>query len=379
MTDTIYDRLGTKPAINARGIYTDLGGSSLAPSVWAAMADANRYFVDISELLETSGQIIANLVGAEAARVTPGASAAIVLGIAGCMTGDDGAKMEQLPDTTGMPNEVLIQRWHRYKYDRLVPFTGARLIEVGGDAGTTVEQLAAVIGPKTAALFFPAHLDGIEGTVPLAEFVAVGKRRNVPVLVDAAYLNYPIEMMRDLIATGADLTCFSAKYFGGPNTGGFICGRRDLVDTVAGVDFTRYESGEHRIYGRPFKLDRQMIVAVVVAFQEWVNLDHDARLEGWERKVQTIQRRLRDIPSVELIPMSFTMAETLEPEPINCLHIRVDPQSGKTAAQVESALRAGNPTILTHLRDDSIIVVVETLADGDEETVAGRLRDALVS
>src|SRR4051794_36885995 len=131
MGSTIYDVLGTKPVINARGIYTDLGGSILSPRVWAAAEEANRSFVNMVDLLDRTGQIIAGLVSAEAARVTPGASAAIALGIAACMTGIDGQKMERLPNTDGMKNEVLIQRRHRYKYDRMVRMTGATLREVG--------------------------------------------------------------------------------------------------------------------------------------------------------------------------------------------------------------------------------------------------------
>ena len=86
----------------------DISGSSLSPTVWAAMAEANRYFVDMPALLERSGRIIADLVGAEAARITPGASAALVLGAAACLAGTDGEKSERLLNTTGMPHEVLI-------------------------------------------------------------------------------------------------------------------------------------------------------------------------------------------------------------------------------------------------------------------------------
>jgi D-glucosaminate-6-phosphate ammonia-lyase len=141
MTATIYDALGSKPVVNARGVYTDLGGSVLSPRVMAAVEDANRSFVDMVDLLDKTGRTIARLVGSEAARVTPGASAAIALGIAACMTGTDGQKMERLPNTDGMKNEVLIQQRHRYKYDRMVRMTGATPVAVGDDNGTTARQL----------------------------------------------------------------------------------------------------------------------------------------------------------------------------------------------------------------------------------------------
>src|SRR6185369_12378958 len=122
---SIFAKLGVKPVINACGIYTDLGGSRLSPTVWAAMEEMNRHFVRMPDLLDQSGRIIAELLGAESARVTPGAAAAIALGTCACMTGMDSAAWERLPDTTGVKNEVLIQRGHRYKYDRQVSMTGA--------------------------------------------------------------------------------------------------------------------------------------------------------------------------------------------------------------------------------------------------------------
>jgi D-glucosaminate-6-phosphate ammonia-lyase len=377
MASTIYDVLGTKPVINARGIYTDLGGSILSPQVWAAVEEANHSFVDMVSLLDQTGKIIAQLVGTEAARVTPGASAAIALGIAACMTGTDGEKMERLPSTDGMKNAVLIQRRHRYKYDRMVRMTGATLATVGDETGTTEEHLEAAIGPRTAAIFIPAHLDGIAGSVSLARVTQMGRRHGIPVFVDAAYLNFPVDRLRSFTDQGADLVCFSAKYFGGPNAGGFIAGRVDLIDAVAGVDFTRFESGDHLIFGRPFKLDRQTVVAVVVALQEWMTMDHPARFADYARKVGAIRRGLEDLPGISLSPMNFTMEETLEPEPVNCLVVRVDPASGATAREIELALRSGNPAVLVHLRDETLIVDVEMVRDGDPEVIVNRFRSAL--
>ena len=90
MTSSIFDRLGVKPVINASGIYTDLGGSKLSPQLWADLTQLNEYYVRIPELLEKTGASIARLIGTQAARVTPGASAAIALSVAACMTGEDG-------------------------------------------------------------------------------------------------------------------------------------------------------------------------------------------------------------------------------------------------------------------------------------------------
>jgi L-seryl-tRNA(Ser) seleniumtransferase len=377
MSSTIYDQLGTKPVINALGIYTDLGGSILSPAVWSAMEQANQSFVSMVDLLDKTGMLIADLVGAEAARVTPGAAAAIALGTAACLTGTDGTRMELLPETGGMKSEVLIQRRHRYKYDRCARMVGARLVEVGDEAGTTRAQFEAALGPQTAAILFPAHLGAAPGTIPLAEVAAIARPGGVPTLVDAAYMNYPVEIMSSFTAAGADLVCFSAKYFGGPNAGGFICGRPDLIEAVAGVDFTRFESGRYRIYGRPFKLDRQIVVGVVAALREWLSMDHAARFAGYRRMVDTMSEALSSVRGLEFTPLCFTMQETLEPEPVNCLRVRIGPATGTTAQAVAEALHAGNPGVLVHLDGDALIVDVEVLRPGDDAYIAEQLRRIL--
>ena len=371
----VYELLGMTPGINARGTYTDLGGSSITPSVWAAMSEANLHFAEFRPLLDAAGVAIAELMGTEAARVTPGASAAIALGVAACMTGTDGSKMEQLPDTTGMPDEVVIQRQHRYRYDRMVRMTGARLVEVGTETETTPDELESAIGPQTAAVFFPAHLDGVDGTVSLEKTVRITQEHGVPTLVDAAYLNYPPELMRSFTGLGADLVIFSAKYFRGPNAGGFICGRRQLIDAVAGVDFTGFESGPYLIFGRPFKLDRWTVVAVVLALKEWLTRDHAGRWDDYRRAIETIQGRLPVHDWLEATPMHFTMEEdVVANRPPNCLVVRIDPSGGTSAERVYAGLLAGNPAVFAHLRGNELIVDVEEVSDDHAAVLAERLR-----
>ena len=373
----IFRRLGARPVINACGVYTDLGGSILSPTVWAAMEEANRSFVGMAELLETTGRRVAELVGAEAARVTPGASAAIALGTAACMTGMDGNAWERLPDTTDlMKTEAVLQHSHRYKYDRCARLAGARLVDAGDADGTSVKQLRAALGPRTAMVLFAAHLEDKRGTVGLKDTLAIAGQQNVPTLVDAAYSNFPTHRMGTFTASGADLVCFSAKYFGGPNGGGFLCGRRHLIDAVAGVDFVGFESGHYRTFGRAFKLDRQIVVGTVVALEEWLTMDHDARWVGYAKQARELAQRLEGVSGIESQPRYFTMDERLLEEPVNCLAIRPRPH-GRNAQQLADVLAAGEPSIAIAVLDNTLIVVLDCLVKGQEEALAKRLRQEL--
>jgi L-seryl-tRNA(Ser) seleniumtransferase len=363
--------------INACGVYTDLGGSVPSPRVRAAVEEISHSYVSMPELLDASGRILADLVGADAARVTSGAAAGIVFGVSACMTGMDGRRWEQLPDTEGMRNEVVIQFGHKFKYDRCARVPGATLVRAGSEGGTTDRELEAAINGRTAAILFPAHLAKQPNTLALETVATIARRHDLPLLVDAAYQNYPTSVMSTFTRAGADLVCFSAKYFGGPNAGGFIAGRRDLIDAVAGLDFTKFESGDFLTYGRPFKLDRQTIVSVVVALQEWLETDHDQRWAGYTEKVRTIAACVRGAANVMTAPMYFTMDERLESDPVNCLALRFDSGSGKSARSVSDVLASGDPSIRTVILDDVLIIAVDTVLDGQELVIGERLRQAL--
>lgn len=367
-----FHRFSTRPVINACGIYTDLGGIVFSPRVQRAMEAVGGAFVRMTELLDRSGEMIAGLMEAEAARVTTGASGAIALGTAACIAGMDGEVWERLPETGGLKNDVLIHQAHRYKYDRMVRLAGGRLREYSGGK----ESLAAALQPQTAMIMFPAHLAGGGGSASLRETCTLARQRGVPVLVDAAYLNDPPSRMRSFTAAGADLVCFSAKYFWGPNSGGFVCGRRDLIAAVAGLDFTRYESGRYLTFGRPFKLDRHTIVATVVALEEWMEMDHEERWQGYGRKVAAMREQLGGIAGIETAARCFTLEERLEAAPVNCMTISF--AGGLSSADALGAqLAAGDPDIATVIMDGKLVIAVDTLLGDQHRFVASRVRQLL--
>lgn len=372
----VFEKFDVRPVINACGIYTDLGGSVFSPRVWQAMQEINQSFVRMVDLLDRSGEMLASLLGAEAARVVPGASAAITLGTAACIAGRDGHAWEQLPDTSGLKNEVIIQKAHRYKYDRMVRIAGGRLVEVGSENGATLPELQRALGPQTAMVLFPAHLERKCGTIPLPEVSSVAHAHKVPVFVDAAYMNDPPSLMSSFLPRGADLVCFSAKYFWGPNSSGFVGGRRDLIEAVAGIDFTRYESGKYLTFGRPWKMDRHSIVATVAALEEWLAMDHQARWASYREKVDMMRSLLADIPGIRTQQKYFTMDERLLEDPVNCMTVQLRGGAAQVE-QVSTELLAGDPSIATVALDDNLVVAVDTVLADQHLAIAARLQRIL--
>ena len=191
----------------------------MAPQVIRAMEEASGRYVSIQELQEAAGRQIAGWLGAEAALVTCGCASALTLGTAACVTGCDEEKMNRLPDTRGMKNEVVLQRSHRVEYDHAVRNVGVRLIQV-----ESRQELEAAIGPGTAMLFF-LNMAQHRGQIQREEFVEIARNAGVPCLIDAAADIPPAENLTDLIALGFDLAAFSGgKGIRGPQSSGLLLG-----------------------------------------------------------------------------------------------------------------------------------------------------------
>ena len=362
----IYTDLGLVPVINARGNQTLLGGSTVPEEVQDAIDAANRYYVVMEDLFEVTGRVIANLLECEAAYVTSGCAAALALGAAACIAGDDEEKVKKLPHTEGMKNEVVIQGTQRYKYEHAPTVSGAKLVEAGNANGVTPAELEAAIGPDTAVMLFVAHLDVVDGIVPLDQVIEISHRHGVPVMVDAAQQIYPLERMRMWTKMGADLVCFGAKYFGSPHSSGILCGSEDLVASAVRQGFIGFEIGASSI-GRPFKLDRGEVIGVVHALQRWISLDHEERIAVAEAKLEIISAVVEGKPGVNV----STDPGVLVGAPALCLNF--EPESGLTAESVIESLRDGNPSIVVGEEEDTVVFNPNTLLEGDAEVVAERL------
>jgi len=369
---SVYKRLGVKRVVNARGRMTLLGGSVLPKEVLEAMAEANECFVDMEELQNKAGEVIANLLGAEDALVTAGAFSALVFAAAACMTRGDVKLMEKVPDTEGMRNEVIIQRGLRVTYDRAMTVAGARLIEVGDESGTLPRHIEEAVNEKTAAIHFLAP-GGREGTVPLEEVIQIGKRHRVPVIIDAAAQVLPVENMRKYMAMGADLVCYGAKYFDGPNSAGILCGQKGLVDAAKLQTFVCFESRGIRAFGRGMKLDRQEIVGTVVALQRWMAMDHRARLQAQHEKIERLVAELNSLPGVKAVAAGERMG--IATSAVVTLDQKL---LGTTGREVAEVLKADNPSVWVGLSGEVIVIFSDTLVEGDEQRILKSLKRVLL-
>ena len=377
----IYQELGVRRVINAVGNATVLGGSRLGPKIQTAMEEADEYFVEMEELLEKSGKAVADLLGCEAALITSGCYAAQVLGTAGIISGSDPEKIRRLPNATGMKSEFLVQAPTRWGYDRCVSVAGGTLVEVGDRDGVTSEQMEAAIGPNTVGILYLARAEGTEGVLSIPAVIDIAKRKGIQVLIDSAAEIYPLERMTWLPSSGA-LVCFGAKYIGSANSTGILAGPKELVEAATLHNFVAFQTRGASGIGRGFKVDRQEVIAVIVALREWFTMNHEERFAVQERRIQTIVQGLAGIPHVN--------AESVwnGKSPWMAALVTIDEAAlGKGASSVVQALKDGNPSIMaattsrtaTAAVANEIRMHVHQLREGEDKIIADRLREVLTS
>ena len=305
---SIYKKYGVNRVVNAAFHLTRLGGSTLSPKVLEAMEEANKSYCYMWDLIKQGGEHIAKRIGAPAAWITSGAFNALVLAAAACMAGKDPEKMRRLPNTEGMKDEFIIQRCARLLvYDRSIEVAGGKFVFVGDERwGCKPELIENAISEKTAGIHYAWPAWGNPGIADLEDVLNIAHNYGVPVIVDAAGATYPPDQLSEFVDIGCDLVAIGGKYVGGPNSTGFIYGRKDLVDSIGLHSFIGVEagpeeqSGYYRSIGRGYKLDRQEVIGMLVAFDEWFKIDHEKeRFEPAWDKVHYIEKNIKDLPGLE--------------------------------------------------------------------------------
>jgi len=390
-----YKDLGVRRVVNGQFPITRLGGSVIPKPVLNAMEEATNNWCGIWELEDKVGKAIARICGAEAAHVTSGSFAALVLSAAACIAGKDPEKMRRLPDTSGMKNEIIIQRNLRGAhagepgmYDRAMEVPGGKFVEIGHEVwGARPEDLEAAFTEKTAAIHFmvPDYPDSRKDILSLEQVIEMGHRHGVPIIVDAAGQTYPIELLSKFTRMGADLVCFAAKYVQGANSAGWVCGKKELIETVSLHSFIGQEAGSYdprpgfyRSIGRGYKLDRQEIVGTLAALQRWVAMDHQKeRIDPALQKIENLKRSFSEIPGVTFSPWPDTLVDGIGYHQLG-VQLYFKNKNPDEVAEITRNLRDGDPSVWVYYHGGkSIEINALYLAGGDEEIIAERIKEEL--
>jgi L-seryl-tRNA(Ser) seleniumtransferase len=370
-----YEKLGLVPFINAAGTYTILSASTMPDEVQAAIAQAAKKPVHLLELHEAAGNYLANKLRCGGALVTSGAAAGLTLGTAACMTLGNKEAIANIPtDLSGLKNEVIVQKAHRYEYDHAIRNCGVKIVEV-----ETVEQYQNAFTGKTAMTNF---FNAVEAPIGREDWIRVAHQHGVPCFNDAAADVPPISNLWNYTQMGFDLVAFSGgKGMRGPQCTGLLLGRKDLIDAAR-----LNNSPNSNAVGRGLKVAKEDIIGMVAAVDWFLGQDDAAMEAEFRKRAERIAEQVRKVPTVETTVFIPTIANH-----VPHLLITYDPARVRTTGlEVLQKMRAGEPRIELNPGtggapasaglpggENTIIVGVWMLQSGEDLIVGRRLREVL--
>lgn len=298
----IYNKLNVKTFINAAGTYTVVGGSRMSEKTLQDMVDAARNHVEIRELQRIVHEKLAKLTNNEAAYISNGAACGIYLTIAACVSLKEKKLFNYISKERLQELEVITFRSHRNPYDRGIKEVGVKLVELGYPniiLPATKEDLDNTITKNTIAIFFVAGSEGSwvpAGGLTLEDTLEISKRKNIPVIVDAAAQLPPVENLWNYTQMGADIALFSGgKDLKGPQASGLIVGKKTIINEITKVGFPNYS------IGRMLKVGREEIVGLYSAVEQYVTSDHSQRLRWCEEQIELLRVTLESSQLFKII------------------------------------------------------------------------------
>jgi L-seryl-tRNA(Ser) seleniumtransferase len=381
--------------INAAGVivHTGLGRSPLSAAAVRALGEIAGGYCNLEFDLETGGRgsrmnvvrdQLCEITGAEDGLVVNNNAAAVLLTL----------------DTLARGGEVIVSRGELveigggFRMPEVMQRSGARMVEVGTSNKTYVRDYARAITERTRLLVkvHPSNyrIRGFVHEASLAELVALGRERGIPVVYDLGSGNLmPPEWsagdepgVREALATGVDLLMFSGdKLLGGPQAG-IILGREAHVAALA-----------HTPLMRALRVGKLTLAALSATLEAYRDPERARReiptqqqlavtRERLRRRARALHRRLvrcaGDRFRFEVIRTASQVGggalPGLAPETaaiaVTC--------PGLSSARLQALLREMEPPLITRVSDERVILDLRTMFPEDHQDVVRifeRLRD----
>jgi L-seryl-tRNA(Ser) seleniumtransferase len=374
-------RPSLRPVINATGVivHTNLGRAPLARSAQAAVARAARGYANLELDLATGRRgsrhrhvedLLRELTGAPAAFVVNNCAAAVLLAVAALA----GPEAEII-----VSRGQLIEIGGEFRIPDVIAQAGARLIEVGTTNRTRLEDYAAAVGPRTAAILraHPSNFRTVGFTeeveiealcglgIPVVDDVGSG------VLADGLSELVDEPAVRRSVGAGAAVVCFSGdKLLGGPQAG-ILLGREPAI-----------EAARRHPLARACRIDKLSLAAL----EATLALYRDPGLAAREIPVLAM---LRAEPE-ELAERAERLAQAAGGEVLlACARVGggalpllelegpvVALADARGAERLARALRTGEPPVVGRIAGGRVLLDPRTMRDDEVEAAAQAVRAA---
>jgi len=368
------------PIINATGvvIHTNLGRAPVSAETADAMAAAARSYVPLEIEAETNerggrmreiARLMRLLTGAEATLVVNNNAAAVLLVLSALASG----------------RRVILSRGEAveigggFRIPDVMRQSGATLVEVGTTNRTYARDYAAAIDEQTALLMkvHPSNftISGFIAAASLAELVAVGQARGLPMiedlgsgaLLDTAQFGLKAEpTIADSLAAGAAVVTASGdKLLGGPQAG-VIAGRARWVGQIAAHPLAR-----------ALRADKTCLAGVAATLRHYARGEATARIPIWRMiaappdDVRARADRLAANLTVACIPAEVAPTRatigggSLPGETLPSFALALD-GGGHDLDALARRLRLGAPAVFGRIEHDRLLLDLRTVLPEDD-------------
>lgn len=276
-----HSRPVLRPVLNASGVivHTNLGRSVLSEEACAAVLMAAREYSSLEMNLDTGERgsrqdiirkLLCRLTGAEDALVVNNNAAAVLLILDSLCAGGE----------TIVSRGELVEIGGSFRIPDIMQKSGSILKEVGTTNRTNIADYRQAINEQTKALM-KVHASnfriiGFQNSVELNELRKLADEYNLPLVFDlgsGSLLDFARHglrgepCVRDALAEGADIVCFSGdKVLGGPQAG-IIAGKSRYLEKL-----------KNNPLARALRCDKLCIAALEATLRQY--LDEQTALEN---------------------------------------------------------------------------------------------------
>ena len=380
-----------RPVINGTGIilHTNLGRACIADRAAQAAQKVAQSYSTLEYNLQAGRRgtryshvedLLCKLTGAESALVVNNNAAAVLLILSDMATGGE------VITSRG----ELVEIGGSFRVPDIMEACGATLKEVGTTNKTHLRDYDRAISEKTRALM-KVHTSnyrivGFSETPDLADLVALGHERGLPVIEDLGSgclvdLNrfgiHDEPTVQHSVQAGVDVVSFSGdKLLGGPQAG-IIVGKKAIVDKLKKHPLTR-----------AMRVDKMTLAALEATLQIYEaglaekEIPTIAMLaatpELLRGKAENLCARMKaaGIPA-EVVPTEGQVGGGSVPtQMLRSFAVALSPAKG-SLDELETALRLGSPAIIGRIHRDLFLLDVRTLWEKDYDAIVGAAAEAM--
>ena len=387
------NKLSLRGVINATGVvlHTNLGRAPLSTEILHAVSDTCTGYSNLEYDLSTGKRgsrynhvesLICEIIGTEAAMVVNNNAAAMMLILATLASGKKVA----------ISRGELVEIGGSFRVPEVIAQGGAELIEIGSTNKTKLSDYIDAVENKGAEVLLKVHTSnyevvGFTQSVSVAELAEYGKAVGLPVVYDvgACFLFntephgfFTGETASNGLKSGADIVCFSGDKLMGSSQSGIIAGRPDLIVSMKKHPLARALRPDKLTLSvlestlRLYRFPDEAALKIPVLSMLFVE---NAELERRAIRLAARLEQILDRWSINVIEVfDETGGGSLPNVSLPGWAISIVPDS-MSVNELEGKLRTASTPIIIRIQDETVLISVRTLLQGDDNKIADTLAE----